>query len=87
MSSWPWRRTLPPRYVVIDTTGLKVFGTRKWYVRKHGMGRGFRRTWRKLHLGMDEITKEIVVVDLTTSRDHDVRWLAEFLERTAGELY
>ena len=35
-----------PRHVVIDTTGLKVFGAGEWYARKHGMGRGRRRTWR-----------------------------------------
>ncbi len=27
-----------PRHVVIDTTGLKVFGAGEWYVRKHGNG-------------------------------------------------
>jgi len=25
-----------PRHVVIDTTGLKVFGAGEWYTRKHG---------------------------------------------------
>ena len=46
-----------PRHIVIDTTGLKVFGTGEWYVRKHGMGNGRRRTWRKLHLCVDETSK------------------------------
>ncbi len=76
-----------PRHIVIDTTGLKVFGTGEWYVRKHGMGRGRRRTWRKLHLGVDETSKEIVAVDLTLSGVHDARWLPELLERIPGELY
>lgn len=35
------------------------------------MGRSRRRTWRKLHLGVDETTKENVAVDLTTSAAHD----------------
>ena len=39
-----------PRHVVIDTTGLKVFGAGEWYVRKHGVEKSRRRTWRKLHL-------------------------------------
>jgi hypothetical protein len=39
-----------PRHVVIDTAGLKVFGAGGWYVRKHGAGKGKRRTWRTLHL-------------------------------------
>lgn len=72
-----------PRHVVIDTTGLKVYGAGEWYVRKHGMG---RRTWRKLHVGVDESTEEIVVVDLTTSNLHDGRRLPELLERTPGEI-
>ena len=58
-----------PRHVVIDATGLKVYGAGDWHGRKHQVGR--RRTWRKLHLGIDEATKEIVAVDLTESRVHD----------------
>lgn len=72
-----------PRHVVIDTTGLKVFGAGEWYVRKHGMGRGRRRTWRKLHLCVDETTKEIVAVDLTTSGIHDSPHLPAVLGQVA----
>ena len=36
-----------PIDVVVDSTGLKVFGDGEWKVRKHGAGK--RRTWRKLH--------------------------------------
>ncbi len=75
-----------PRHVVIDTTGLKVYGAGEWYVRKYGMGRGRRRIWRKLHVGVDETTKEIVAVDLTPSGVHDGGRLHELLDRTAGEL-
>jgi hypothetical protein len=39
-----------PRHIVIDTTGLKVYGAGEWHVRKHRVVR--RRTWRKLHLGV-----------------------------------
>ena len=42
-----------PRHVVIDATGLKVYRAGEWHVRKH---RGRRRTWRKLHLSVDETT-------------------------------
>ncbi len=75
-----------PRHVVIDTTGLKVFGAGEWYVRKHGMRRGRRRIWRTLHLGVDEGTKEIVAVDLTTSGVHDSAHMPEVLERVRGEV-
>lgn len=75
-----------PRHVVIDSTGLKVYGAGEWYVRKYGMRRGRRRIWRKLHLGVDETTKEIVVMNLTASNRHDSCHLPELLDRTAGEI-
>ena len=51
------------RHVVIDATGLKMFGEGEWKVKKHGPGK--RREWRKLHLAVDEDTQEILFVDLT----------------------
>ena len=47
-------RSKTPLFIVIDSTGLKVFGEGEWKTRKHGAGK--RRTWRKLHLGVDEKT-------------------------------
>ncbi|MFT5167307.1 MAG: hypothetical protein ACI8P3_002544 [Saprospiraceae bacterium] len=43
-----------PIYIVIDSTGLKVYGEGEWKTRKHGISK--RRTWRKLHLGVDKKT-------------------------------
>jgi len=68
-----------PRHVVIDATGLKVYGTGEWRVWKHRVGR--RRTWRKLHLGIDETTKEIVAVELTGSHIHDSQPLPALLDQ------
>ncbi|NIV46290.1 MAG: IS5 family transposase, partial [Gammaproteobacteria bacterium] len=75
-----------PRHIVIDTTGLKVFGVGEWYVRKHGAGKGKRRTWRKLHLCVDETTKDIVAVDLTASGVHDSPHLPAVLDRVEGDV-
>jgi hypothetical protein len=50
------------------------------------MGRGRRRTWRKLHLGVDEETKEIVAVDLTASNIHDGSHLPILLDQVKGEV-
>jgi hypothetical protein len=75
-----------PRHVVIDSTGLKVFGAGEWYVRKHGMGRGRCRIWRKLHLCVDETSKEIVAVDLTNSAVHDSAHMPAVLERVVDEI-
>lgn len=54
-----------PCDIVFDSTGLKVYGEGEWKVRQHGASK--RRTWRKLHLGMDPDSKEIIVADLTNN--------------------
>ncbi len=66
-----------PRHVIIDATGLRVYGPREWHVQKHGSGR--RRTWRKLHLGVDEHTKEMVAVEMTASYVYDSQVLPRLL--------
>jgi hypothetical protein len=58
-----------PIYVVLDSTGLKVYGEGEWKVKKHGTDK--RRTWRKLHLAIDEATNEIHAVELTTNAISD----------------
>lgn len=58
-----------PRHLVIDSTGLKVFGEGEWHMRTHGKSK--RRTWRKLHLSIDAKTHEIVACTLTRSNVHD----------------
>ena len=54
-----------PRHLLIDSTGLKVFGEGEWKVRKHGAG--YRRVWRKLHLAVDAATHEVVAALVTES--------------------
>lgn len=46
-----------PRHLVVDSTGLKVYGEGEWKVRQHGAGK--RRTWRKFHLAVDAETQEV----------------------------
>jgi len=58
-----------PLHLVIDSTGLKVFGEGEWKVRVHGAGK--RRVWRKLHLGVDEASGEILAHELTMNNVHD----------------
>lgn len=52
------------RILVVDSTGLKVFGEGEWKVRQHGTD-GKRRTWRKIHLLVDRVTGEVVAVEMT----------------------
>lgn len=57
--------------IAIDSTGLKVYGEGEWKVRKHGPSK--RRTWRKLHIGIDVDTQEIVCVALTSNSEDDAQ--------------
>ena len=74
--------TSRPRHIVVDATGLRVYGSGEWHVRKHRHGR--RRVWRKLHLSVDETTKEIVAVEVTPSQVHDSRLLPTLLDQIPG---
>lgn len=64
-------------HLVVDSTGLKVFGEGEWKVRKHGVGK--RRTWRKLHLAVDEATNNIHAVELTTNAVSDAQMVKPLL--------
>jgi len=55
--------------VVVDSTGLKVFGEGEWKMRKHGKSK--RRTWRKLHLAVNPETQEIEAETLTENSSDD----------------
>ena len=45
-------------HVLIDSTGLKVFGAGEWLAERHGQRS--RRGWRKLHLAVDAHSGQIV---------------------------
>jgi hypothetical protein len=69
--------------LVLDSSGLKIYGEGEWKVRKHGYSK--RRTWRKLHLGADPENGEIQAVLLTennVSDDATVKELLEQIEQT-----
>jgi Transposase DDE domain len=57
------------RHLVLDSTGLKVYGEGEWFIRQHGKNK--RRTWRKLHLGIDAQSQEVVSLVLTPQNVHD----------------
>ena len=71
-------------HVVIDATGLKVFGAGEWLAEKHA-ARG-KRTWRKLHLAVDPDAGEILACELTTNEEGDASQVAPLLEQIAGPL-
>jgi len=70
--------------LVLDSTGLKIYGEGEWKVRKHGYSK--RRTWRKLHLGADPENGEIQAVLLTENSVSDDATVKELLEQIEQEL-
>src|SRR5439155_3743642 len=52
-----------PVHLLLDSTGLKLCGPGEWLVEKHAAK--VRRCWRKLHIGLDADTGEIIAGELT----------------------
>ena len=73
------------RHVVIDSTGIKVYGEGEWKTRQHGISK--RRTWRKLHLAVDEATGEILSSVVTDNSCHDSEVLGELLDEIEGPIF
>lgn len=66
-------------HIVVDSTGAKVYGEGEWKVRKHGWSK--RRTWKKLHLGIDEETGDILLGEVTGNETADCEMLAPLLSQ------
>ena len=80
----PHQSSGKPLHVLVDATGLKVYGEGEWKVRTHGIGK--RRQWRKLHIAMDEATGEILADVCTTSNVGDKKVLRDLLEQITDEI-
>lgn len=72
------------RHLVVDSTGLKVYGEGEWKVRKHGHSK--RRTWRKLHISVDSDTGFITGVELTGNNADDASQVDALLDQTQPEV-
>src|SRR3954467_5350804 len=72
-------QTAEPVHVVIDSTGLKVYGAGEWQREKHGE-RG-RRTWRQLHLAVNPNSGEILASELTTKEIGDLSMVGPLLDQ------
>jgi len=70
--------------VVVDSTGLKVFGEGEWKMRKHGKSK--RRTWRKLHLAVNPQTQEIEAESLTENSSHDADEVDPLLDQVRSRI-
>lgn len=73
-----------PRHLVIDSSGVKLYGEGEWKTRQHGWTK--RRTWRKVHLGIDADTGEVTAETLTKAGTDDASQVKSMLAQTPGEV-
>jgi Transposase DDE domain len=76
-----------PVHLALDASGFKAYGEGEWKVRQHGWS--MRRTWRKLHLAVDEATGEImaaVASEAGVTDDDAVSDLVEQVDRPIAQL-
>lgn len=73
-----------PVHLLIDSTGLKVYGAGEWLEEKHGVRA--RRTWRKLHLVVDADTGMVMASTLTENDMGDTSQVAPLLNQIDAEI-
>ena len=73
-----------PMHLVVDATGLKLYGEGEWKVRVHGKDK--RRTWLKLHLAVDESEHTIEACMLTADNVHDCEAFSDLLNQIDEEV-
>jgi hypothetical protein len=78
------RRDGEPLHLLVDSTGLKLCGAGEWLVEKHGAKT--RRSWRKLHIGLDADTGQIVAAALTAKEIDDGAEIGPLLDQVPGPL-
>ncbi len=66
-------------HLLVDSTGLKLCGAGEWLLEKHGTKT--RRSWRKLHIGMDADTGQTVAAALTTNDVDDAAQVGPLLDQ------
>ncbi|WP_043838499.1 IS5 family transposase [Muricoccus aerilatus] len=71
-----------PIHLLVDSTGLQLCGPGEWLAAKHGSRT--RRSWRKLHIGVDADTGCIVASSLTPSDVDDASQVGPLLDQVAG---
>ena len=72
-----------PVHLVLDSTGLELFGQGEWCAAKHGR---LCRRWLKLHLGVDATTGEIAAHVLTDGDTHDATQADALLRQCEGTI-
>jgi hypothetical protein len=70
--------------IIIDSTGLKVLGPNEWQDFKHKSGK--RKSWRKLHLMIDEQYQQIVASELTEDNISDDAMVGPLLKTISNPI-
>ena len=78
------KKTSPSLNIVMDSTGLKIYGEGEWKVRQHGVSK--RRTWRKLHVGANPEDGELQAVLLTENSVSDDQAVEVLLSQIEQEI-
>ena len=73
-----------PLHLLVDSTGLKLGGAGEWLVEKHGTSR--RRSWRKLHIGIDAESGEIVAIELSRKDIDDAARTGALLDQLSDPI-
>jgi hypothetical protein len=73
-----------PVHLLVDSTGLRLCGPGGWLIEKHGTRE--RRCWRKLHIGMDADTGQILATELTPHDGDDGSQAEPLLNQITGPL-
>ena len=76
------RRNGEPLHLLVDSTGLRRCGAGDWLQEKHGTKT--RRSWRKLHIGLDAETGQIVAASLTAKEVDDGAQVGPLLDQITG---
>lgn len=78
------KRATGPLHLVLDSTGLKVYGEGEWKARQHGYSK--RRTWLKLHLAVDPETHELQAAVVSEPGVTDEEAVPALLEQVEGPI-
>lgn len=63
--------------IVLDTTGLKIYGEGEWRSTRYGSKKG----WKKLHIAIDARSGKLILAEITHEHVHDTACLEKVLLR------
>jgi Transposase DDE domain len=80
----PRKERTKPVHLVVDSTGVKVWGEGEWKVRQHGVSK--RRTWLKVHLAVDATEQDVIGLEVTTLEGTDAELFGGLVAQVEGTI-